>query len=130
MPGNSQRKGAKRSPGSKKGAVVGSGGAKSKGLRPKGPTPRATDRTKAAKRSSSPRSAERTSTPRPLSTMPAVEGGRSDADRDRGADRGVAPRSSGEAPRRAAGTRSAPRGSAGSRTGSPRGAAPRTGAPR
>jgi 23S rRNA (guanosine2251-2'-O)-methyltransferase len=145
MPGNSQRKGAKRSPGSKKGAVVGSGGAKSKGLRPKGPTPRASDRTKAAKRSSSPRSAERTSTPRPLSTMPAVEGGRSAGDRDRGSDRadrgdradradrgdrGVAPRSSGEAPRRAAGTRSAPRGSAGSRTGSPRAAAPRAGAPR
>ena len=54
MAGNSQRKGAKRSPGSKKGAVVGSGGAKSKGLRPKGPTPRAEDRTKAAKRAGSP----------------------------------------------------------------------------
>src|SRR4051794_7148638 len=54
MAGNSQRKGAKRTPGSKKGSVVGSGGAKSKGLRPKGPTPRAEDRTKAAKRSGSP----------------------------------------------------------------------------
>jgi 23S rRNA (guanosine2251-2'-O)-methyltransferase len=54
MAGNSQRKGAKRAPGSKKGSVVGSGGAKSKGLRPKGPTPRAEDRTKAAKRSGSP----------------------------------------------------------------------------
>ncbi len=54
MAGNSQRKGAKRAPGSKKGAVVGSGGAKSKGLRPKGPTPKASDRTKAARRASSP----------------------------------------------------------------------------
>jgi 23S rRNA (guanosine2251-2'-O)-methyltransferase len=41
-----------RNPGSKKGAVVGSGGQKSKGLKGKGPTPKATDRTKhpAAKR--------------------------------------------------------------------------------
>ena len=54
MAGNSQRKGAKRAVGSKKGAVVGTGGAKSKGLRPKGPTPRAEDRTKAAKRAGSP----------------------------------------------------------------------------
>ncbi|MGN6088433.1 MAG: 23S rRNA (guanosine(2251)-2'-O)-methyltransferase RlmB [Actinomycetes bacterium] len=44
MAGNSQRRGAMRS-GSKKGAVVGSGGQKSKGLRGKGPTPRAEERT-------------------------------------------------------------------------------------
>jgi 23S rRNA (guanosine2251-2'-O)-methyltransferase len=50
MAGNSQRRGARRTPGSKKGAVVGSGGRKPKGLRPKGPTPRAEDREKAAKR--------------------------------------------------------------------------------
>ncbi|MDH5279403.1 MAG: RNA methyltransferase, partial [Actinomycetota bacterium] len=44
MAGNSQRKGAKRSPGSKKGSVVGSGGQRSKGLSGKGPTPKATER--------------------------------------------------------------------------------------
>jgi 23S rRNA (guanosine2251-2'-O)-methyltransferase len=42
--GNSRRRGAIRKPGSKKGAVVGSGGQKSKGLRGKGPTPKAEDR--------------------------------------------------------------------------------------
>jgi 23S rRNA (guanosine2251-2'-O)-methyltransferase len=120
MAGNSQRKGAKRSAGSKKGQVVGSGGAKSKGLRPKGPTPRAADRTKAAKRS---RPSERSSTPRPVSTMPRAEPARDD---DRAP---VAPRSSGEAPRRAAGTRSAPRGS-GPRAGAQRAAGPRSGTPR
>jgi len=44
MAGNSERRGAKRNPGSKKGATVGSGGQKSKGLRGKGPTPKATER--------------------------------------------------------------------------------------
>jgi 23S rRNA (guanosine2251-2'-O)-methyltransferase len=39
--GNSRRRGAVRKPGSKKGAVVGSGGKKAKGLEGKGPTPRA-----------------------------------------------------------------------------------------
>ncbi|AXX27701.1 23S rRNA(guanosine-2'-O-) -methyltransferase [Actinosynnema pretiosum subsp. pretiosum] len=42
--GNSKRRGAMRTPGSKKGAVVGSGGQKSKGLQGKGPTPKAQDR--------------------------------------------------------------------------------------
>jgi 23S rRNA (guanosine2251-2'-O)-methyltransferase len=42
--GNSQRRGAKRTPGSKKGAVVGSGGQQSKGLQGRGPTPKATER--------------------------------------------------------------------------------------
>ncbi|HET9139682.1 23S rRNA (guanosine(2251)-2'-O)-methyltransferase RlmB [Actinophytocola sp.] len=41
MAGNSKRRGAVRKPGTKKGAVVGSGGKKSKGLEGKGPTPRA-----------------------------------------------------------------------------------------
>src|SRR6476469_7712559 len=45
MPGNSSRRGAIRKPGSKKGAVAGSGGQKSKGLAGKGPTPKATERT-------------------------------------------------------------------------------------
>ncbi|HUQ57746.1 23S rRNA (guanosine(2251)-2'-O)-methyltransferase RlmB [Lentzea sp.] len=44
MAGNSKRKGAMRNPGSKKGAVVGSGGQKSKGLQGKGPTPKASER--------------------------------------------------------------------------------------
>src|SRR5437660_5623730 len=41
MAGNSRRRGAMRKPGTKKGAVVGSGGQKSKGLEGKGPTPKA-----------------------------------------------------------------------------------------
>ncbi len=44
MAGNSKRRGAMRNPGSKKGAVVGSGGQKSKGLQGKGPTPKAVER--------------------------------------------------------------------------------------
>jgi 23S rRNA (guanosine2251-2'-O)-methyltransferase len=43
--GNSQRRGAMRKPGSKKGAVKGTGGQKSKGLVGKGPTPKAEQRT-------------------------------------------------------------------------------------
>jgi 23S rRNA (guanosine2251-2'-O)-methyltransferase len=39
MPGNSQRGGARRKPGSKKGAVVGSGGQRRRALEGKGPTP-------------------------------------------------------------------------------------------
>ncbi|MGH3796883.1 MAG: 23S rRNA (guanosine(2251)-2'-O)-methyltransferase RlmB [Pseudonocardiaceae bacterium] len=39
MAGNSRRKGAMRKPGTKKGAVVGTGGQKSKGLRGRGATP-------------------------------------------------------------------------------------------
>jgi 23S rRNA (guanosine2251-2'-O)-methyltransferase len=39
MAGNSQRRGARRTPGSKKGAVVGSGGVRRRGLEGKGPTP-------------------------------------------------------------------------------------------
>ncbi|MCL2424131.1 MAG: 23S rRNA (guanosine(2251)-2'-O)-methyltransferase RlmB [Micrococcales bacterium] len=45
MPGNSGRRGAVRKPGSKKGAVVGSGGHGRKALEGKGPTPKAEDRT-------------------------------------------------------------------------------------
>ena len=63
MAGNSQRKGATRLPGTKKGAVVGSGGRKSKGLVGRKPTPKAEERTghpaarkaaSAARRSDSP----------------------------------------------------------------------------
>jgi 23S rRNA (guanosine2251-2'-O)-methyltransferase len=45
MAGNSQRRGAMRKSGTKKGAVVGSGGQRSKGLEGKGPTPKASERT-------------------------------------------------------------------------------------
>lgn len=45
MAGNSSRRGAVRRTGSKKGAVVGSGGQRRKGLSGKGPTPKATERT-------------------------------------------------------------------------------------
>ncbi|HEY4023850.1 MAG TPA: 23S rRNA (guanosine(2251)-2'-O)-methyltransferase RlmB [Pseudonocardiaceae bacterium] len=45
MAGNSQRRGAIRKPGSKKGSVVGSGGQKSKGLEGRGATPKAEQRT-------------------------------------------------------------------------------------
>ncbi len=44
MAGNSQRRGAMRNPGSKKGATVGSGGQRRKALKGKGPTPKAADR--------------------------------------------------------------------------------------
>ena len=46
MAGNSQRKGAMRKTGSKKGPTAGSGGQRRRGLEPKGPTPQATERTK------------------------------------------------------------------------------------
>ncbi|ALG05920.1 23S rRNA (guanosine(2251)-2'-O)-methyltransferase RlmB [Kibdelosporangium phytohabitans] len=44
MAGNSRRKGAMRKAGTKKGAVVGSGGQRRKGLEGKGPTPKAHER--------------------------------------------------------------------------------------
>ena len=46
MAGNSQRKGAMRKEGTKKGMTVGSGGQRRKGLKGKGPTPKAEERTK------------------------------------------------------------------------------------
>lgn len=46
MAGNSQRRGATRKPGSKKGATVGSGGQRRQGLEGRGPTPKAVDREK------------------------------------------------------------------------------------
>ena len=45
MAGNSQRRGSRRTPGSKKGATVGSGGQGRKALEGKGPTPKAEQRT-------------------------------------------------------------------------------------
>ena len=46
MAGNSKRKGAMRNVGSKKGPTVGSGGKRAKGLKGRGPTPKAVDRDK------------------------------------------------------------------------------------
>src|SRR5215471_14727780 len=45
MAGNSARRGAVRKPGSKKGAVVGSGGKQRRALQGRGPVPKATERT-------------------------------------------------------------------------------------
>src|SRR5215831_1732224 len=45
MAGNSARRGAVRKPGSKKGAVVGSGGKQRRALQGRGPVPKAVDRT-------------------------------------------------------------------------------------
>ncbi|TDE10420.1 23S rRNA (guanosine(2251)-2'-O)-methyltransferase RlmB [Jiangella asiatica] len=63
MAGNSQRRGAMRKSGTKKGMVVGSGGQRRKGLEGKGPTPRAEDRPShpAARRA---KKAEKASAPR------------------------------------------------------------------
>jgi 23S rRNA (guanosine2251-2'-O)-methyltransferase len=44
MAGNSQRRGAVRKGGSKKGSTVGSGGQRRRGLEGKGPTPKAAER--------------------------------------------------------------------------------------
>jgi len=66
MAGNSQRKGAMRNPGSKKGATVGSGGQRKKGLQGKGPTPKAKDRVShpAARRARAAEKASARQTPR------------------------------------------------------------------
>jgi 23S rRNA (guanosine2251-2'-O)-methyltransferase len=87
MAGNSARRGAKRNPGSKKGASVGTGGQRRKALQGKGPTPKATERTShpasrragAAKRAeikrpaSSTRPSSRASSPRSRGTDDAPE---------------------------------------------------------
>ena len=81
MAGNSERKGAKRNPGSKKGMQVGSGGQRRKALRGKGPTPKATERTghPAARRAkASDRRAAAGS-----SRTPGRSGGRAASSRDR-----------------------------------------------
>jgi 23S rRNA (guanosine2251-2'-O)-methyltransferase len=77
MPGNSQRRGAKRTPGSKKGQVTGTGGQKRRSLQGRGPTPAAQERTKhpAARRAKA--AAKRAPAPTRSS------GGRSSASRGR-----------------------------------------------
>ena len=73
MAGNSQRKGATRRPGSKKGPTVGSGGQPRKSLQGRGPTPKAVERphhpaAKQAKRDGAKRDGAARSTPRVSST--------------------------------------------------------------
>ena len=63
MPGNSPRRGAVRKSSSKKGATVGSGGARRKGLKGRGPTPKAVDRTKHKAHKNAVRSAKRSPGP-------------------------------------------------------------------
>jgi 23S rRNA (guanosine2251-2'-O)-methyltransferase len=73
MAGNSQRPN-RRKAGTKKGAVVGSGGQRRKGLKPKGPTPKAEDRTKhpAARRAKA--VAKRAEAGTPVRTAPGRRG--------------------------------------------------------
>jgi 23S rRNA (guanosine2251-2'-O)-methyltransferase len=80
MAGNSERRGAKRSPGSKKGQTVGTGGQRRKALQGKGPTPKATERKghPAARRAASVRRAAAAGS-RPTARGPA----RSAASRER-----------------------------------------------
>jgi len=83
MAGNSARRGAKRNPGSKKGASVGTGGQRRKALKGKGPTPKATERTShpASRRTES---AKRAESKRPAtSTRPSS---RASSPRSRGTD--------------------------------------------
>jgi 23S rRNA (guanosine2251-2'-O)-methyltransferase len=86
MAGNSQRKGATRRPGSKKGQTAGTGGQQRKSLQGKGPTPRATERPyhPAAKRQNA--AAKR------QSTGPSGGGARSGGRRPAGASEMVAGR--------------------------------------
>jgi 23S rRNA (guanosine2251-2'-O)-methyltransferase len=88
MAGNSARRGAKRSPGSKKGASVGTGGQRRKALKGKGPTPKATERTShpAARRAQAAKRADakRADAKRPTSsTRPSS---RASSSRSRGGD--------------------------------------------
>ncbi|GMA32429.1 23S rRNA (guanosine(2251)-2'-O)-methyltransferase RlmB [Litorihabitans aurantiacus] len=78
MAGNSQRRGAVRKAGSKKGATVGSGGNRRQGLEGRGPTPKATDRPyhPAAKRAAA---AARRDAKRPAAATRTAGRGRSSA---------------------------------------------------
>lgn len=76
MAGNSKRKGATRKGASRKGPTVGSGGQKAKGLQGRGPTPKASQRTKhpAARRAKA-ASKRAESGKRPSSRSPRSSGG-------------------------------------------------------
>ncbi|MGW0248272.1 23S rRNA (guanosine(2251)-2'-O)-methyltransferase RlmB [Nocardia goodfellowii] len=77
MAGNSQRKGAIRKGGTKKGAVVGSGGKRRRGLEGRGATPPAEARTKhpAAKRAAAKAKAAAKSSPRGAAGRPSTRKG-------------------------------------------------------
>src|SRR5690349_17567762 len=81
MPGNSQRPN-RRKAGTKKGAVVGSGGQRRRGLEGKGPTPKAVDRTKhpaAKKAAAARRSTAKASPDRPRTAPGRRSAGARDA---------------------------------------------------
>ncbi|MGO3327016.1 23S rRNA (guanosine(2251)-2'-O)-methyltransferase RlmB [Gordonia sp. (in: high G+C Gram-positive bacteria)] len=73
MAGNSQRKGAVRKTGSKKGQTAGSGGQRRRGLEGRGATPKAEDRVYHAKHKKA-KAAERSSTGRPRTTRKSDDG--------------------------------------------------------
>ena len=82
MAGNSERRGATRKVGSKKGPTVGSGGQRRRGLEPKKPTPKAEDRAKhpASKRGAKAAAAKPTAPARgPASRSGARPSGKPDA---------------------------------------------------
>ncbi|WP_454050928.1 23S rRNA (guanosine(2251)-2'-O)-methyltransferase RlmB [Cellulomonas sp. Marseille-Q8402] len=86
MAGNSQRRGATRKPGSKKGMSVGSGGQRRRGLEGKGPTPKAEDRTyhPAGKKKAATERRQNVAGGRTSGNRPAGRGGAA-AGRNRGA---------------------------------------------
>jgi len=75
MAGNSRRRGATRKPGSKKGATVGSGGQRRKGLEGRGPTPKAEDRVYHAAHKRKVAEEKRAATARPGTARPGTTRG-------------------------------------------------------
>jgi len=75
MAGNSRRRGATRKPGSKKGATVGSGGQRRKGLEGRGPTPKAEDRVYHAAHKRKVAEEKRATTARPGTARPGTTRG-------------------------------------------------------
>jgi len=75
MAGNSRRRGATRKPGSKKGATVGSGGQRRKGLEGRGPTPKAEDRVYHAAHKRKVAEEKRATTARPGAARPGTTRG-------------------------------------------------------
>jgi len=97
MAGNSQRRGATRKPGSKKGATVGSGGKGRRALEGRGPTPKAEDRpyhAAAKRKAAAERAAGKGGRP-PARTGERAATGR--ASGERAADRRAAPQRGGAA---------------------------------
>ena len=73
MAGNSQRRGAMRKPGTKKGQTVGSGGQRRRALEGKGPTPKAADRPKHKANKAAKRTAATSTTRTPRRTNRSAE---------------------------------------------------------